>query len=108
MQEYQPPNSHMTDTKPTPLTAAQKRVADLEAKLKQARALAQKQANKARAAEQGEKRKIETRQRVLVGAFMLDGATDPAKLQNAKGQTLDQWLIRADERALFGLSVESK
>jgi len=86
------------------LTPAQKRVADLKAKLKQAQALAQKQAARARSKEVGEQRKAENRIKVLVGAFILDGATDPLRLLNVKGQTLADWLTRDDERAVFGLA----
>jgi hypothetical protein len=82
------------------LTSAQrtaKRVADLEAKLKQARALAQKQNNALRHREQAAARKIETRKRVLVGAYVLDKMPELARSGD-----FQKWLVRDDERALFG------
>jgi len=51
-------------------------------------------------------RTAENRRKNLTGAFMLDGASNPLQLVNAKGQSLEQWLGKArdDERALFGLA----
>lgn len=83
------------------LTSAQrtaKRVADLEAKLKQVRALAQKQNNAIRHREQAAARKIENRKKVLIGAFVLD--KHPSVAASAE---FGSWLTRDDERALFGL-----
>lgn len=89
------------------LTPAQKRVQQLEIKLKQAKALAQKQANAIKHKEQAANRQIETRKRVLLGAFMLSGG-DPLQLVNGAGQSLAEWLTRDDERALFGLDPVNK
>ena len=88
------------------LTSAQrtaKRVADLEAKLKQARALAQKQNNALRHRAQAAARKIETRKKVLLGAYVLEKCSD-----FASSAEFASWLTRDDERALFGLPPNEK
>lgn len=87
----------------TPAQKAAQRVADLEIKLKQARALAQKQSNKLRHREQAASRKIETRKKVLLGAHMLE--KHPTYVQSAE---FESWLTRDDERALFGLPPNEK
>ena len=76
------------------------KISSLELQLKQAKALAAKQSAKEQAAKVKKDRLLDTRRKVLVGAFVLEGG-DPLKLVNGKGQTLDQWLTRPDERALF-------
>lgn len=99
----------MTATQPpiTNLTPAQKRVVDLEEKLKKARALAQKQANKARSKELVIERQLEARRKLLVGSFMLTEG-DPLQLVNSSGKSLADWLIRDDDRWLFGLDPIAK
>ena len=89
------------------LTPAQKRVVDLESKLKQARALAQKQANQAKSKELSIERQRETRRKMLVGSFMLTEG-DPLLLVNRSGKKLSEWLTRDDERSLFGLDPIAK
>lgn len=86
-----------TSAKLTPAQKAAKRVADLEIKLKQARAFAQKQSNKMRHTEQAVARKIETRKKVLIGAYVLE--KHPEFSKSAEFST---WLTRDDERAIFG------
>lgn len=76
------------------------KISSLELQLKQAKALAAKQSAKELAAKVKKDRLLDTRRKVLVGAFVLEGG-DPLKLVNGKGETLDQWLTRPDERALF-------
>lgn len=90
-----------------PLTAAQKKVQELEAKLKKARAVAQLQENKIKARQISEARRIDTRKKVLVGSWIFAGG-DPLQFQNAAGVKLDAWLTREDERQLFGLPVQDK
>lgn len=99
----------MTATKPpiATLTPAQKRVADLEEKLKKARALAQKQANQVRSKELVIERQREARRKLLVGSFMLTEG-DPLQLVNNSGKSLADWLIRDDDRWLFGLDPIAK
>lgn len=95
------------ETTTKPLTTAQKKVQDLEAKLKKARAAAQLQENKIKARQISEARKVETRKKVLVGSWILAGG-DPLQFSNAAGVSLDTWLTRADEREIFGLAVQEK
>jgi hypothetical protein len=83
------------------LTTAQrtaKRLAELEAKVKQTRALVQKQNNALRHREQAAARKIQTRKKILMGAHLLE--KHPTYAQSAE---FTSWLTRDDERALFGL-----
>jgi hypothetical protein len=96
----------MTDAATQALTPAQKRVVDLEFKLKQARNAVQKAAARQRAREVGVKRKIENRQKLLVGAFVLDQMHKSGlgvSLLTYDGATFNEWLKRDDERELFGL-----
>lgn len=82
------------------LTAAQKaakRVADLQEKLKQAKARVQKRNNRLRHTEQVASRKIETRKKVLIGAYVLE--KHPSVAASAE---FASWLTRDDERELFG------
>jgi hypothetical protein len=76
------------------------KISSLELKLKQAKALAAKQSAKEQAAKIKQDRLLDARRKLLVGAFMLQGG-DPLLLVNGQGQTLDLWLTRPDERALF-------
>jgi hypothetical protein len=82
------------------LTAAEKdakRIEDMKIKLKQARARVQKRNSKLRHSEQAAARKIDTRKRVLVGAYVLDKMPELARSGD-----FQKWLVRDDERALFG------
>ena len=99
----------MSNTSPpiSTLTPQQKRVVYLEEKLKQARALAQKQANLEKAKRRELERQLETRRKVLVGAFMLETG-DPLLLVNQSGKTIEKWLTRDDDRWLFGLDPLSQ
>lgn len=85
----------------TKLTAAEKdakRVADLQDKLKQAKARVQKRNSTLRHSEQAAARKIETRKNVLIGVFVVHKM--PELVRSAE---FASWLTRDDERALFGL-----
>jgi hypothetical protein len=96
----------MTETTAPTLTAAQKRVADLELKLKQARALAQKEANRQRSKEAGVQRKIDTRRKVLLGSFVQSMHTKNgihASQFTYESERFADFLKRDDDRALFGL-----
>lgn len=89
-------------TQEKPLTRVQK----LELALKEARKEeAQKEARK-RAKERAAAREAEERQFRLAGQFLLEGATAPGALVNAAGTTLDAWLTKAEDRALFGLTTK--
>lgn len=85
----------------TKLTAAEKdakRVADLQEKLKQAKARVQKRNSTLRHSEQVAARKIETRKNVLIGLFVVHKM--PELLRSAE---FAKFFTRDDERALFGL-----
>lgn len=103
----------MTETTkpPSTLTPAQKRVQDLEVKLKQARVLAQKQSNRARSKEQSANRQIDTRRKILLGAFVQAMQTKNgvhASMFTYESERFADWLTRDDERALFGLGPLEK
>lgn len=93
----------MTESKPIEKTALQKKIETLETKLRQAKALAARKENAERKKAESIARQIDTRRKVLIGAFMLAGDVNPIHLVNSQNQTLDQWLTRPDERQLFGL-----
>ena len=81
----------------------------LEAKLKQAKARRSKQLAAERAKTAKVERAADTRRKVLLGAFVLDqlqNDTAKAAAFEMSGKRFMDWLVRADEKALFGLSEE--
>lgn len=87
------------------LTAAEKdakRVADLQEKLKQAKARVQKRNSTRRHSEQAAARKIETRKNALIGVFVVHKM--PELVRSAE---FERFFTRDDERALFGLPALS-
>ncbi len=95
-----------TPTAAPAVSAAQKKIADLELKLSQAKALYQKQQARARTKLQSENRRLDTRRAVLVGKFILEqqkkGGIHTAAM-TYESVALADWLTRPDERQLFGL-----
>jgi len=87
-------------------TALQKIEASIEEQQKRlAQLKAKKQAIEARdkAAEQKEKRAIDTRRKILLGSFVLSRAsTISLSSLNIGGAALSDYLTRDDDRALFG------
>ena len=79
------------------------RIADLEKRLKQAKALKQQQVARERAAEKKRQRSEETRRKILVGAVILAKVERGEWPKERLRETMDQALTRADDRALFGL-----
>jgi large subunit ribosomal protein L7/L12 len=81
-------------------------IAAATARLKQLKALAQKQAARDRAAQAKKARSDATRRKIMVGAFVLEqmerNGIGAALLTYEAGRFSD-WLTRPDERALFGL-----
>jgi len=73
-------------------------------KLEQMKARKQQIESRLRAAERKRARQQDTRRKILAGAFLLDVAAgqDVLKLE-VNGRTLESFLIREDDRALFGL-----
>ena len=87
-------------------TALQKIESSIEAqKKKLAQLQAKRQAIEARdkAAEQKEKRAIDTRRKILLGSFVLSRASMISlSTLNIGGAALSDYLTRDDDRALFG------
>ena len=79
------------------------RIADLEKRLKQAKALKQQQVARERAADKKRQRSEETRRKILVGAVILAKVERGEWPQERLCELLDKALTRADDRALFGL-----
>ncbi len=79
------------------------RIADLERRLKQAKALKQQQVARERAAEKKRQRSEETRRKILVGAVILAKVERGEWPKERLRELMDQALARADDRALFGL-----
>lgn len=79
------------------------RIADLEKRLKQAKALKQQRDARERAAEKKRQRAEETRRKILVGAVILAKVERGEWPKERLREWMDQALTRADDRALFGL-----
>lgn len=89
------------------MSGINKRIEELELKLKQAKALKNKQEAQKRAALTKIERAKETRKKILAGSLMLhlmaQEGEEGAKWKHALGRRLDEWLTRADDRALFNM-----
>ena len=79
------------------------RIKAQEEKLKQLKALKQKQEAQKRAAEAKRSRITDTRRKVLVGAMMLEHMDKNEATKVSVMGKLDAFLTRPDDRALFGL-----
>ena len=84
----------------------QAKIDELEKKLKQAKELAKKQAARDRLKTVSANRKLENKQKFLMGSFVLekmkDSQMNPAFF-TMSGQDFGDWLTRDNERAAFGL-----
>lgn len=78
----------------------------LERRLKQVKERRRMIEARKRAAESAKKRADDTRRKILVGALTLDMMEKDEQTKDKVMRRLDQFLTRADDRALFGL--ESK
>jgi hypothetical protein len=85
------------------MAALDERIKAQEEKLKQLKALKQKQEAQKRAAEAKRTRAEDTRRKVLVGAMMLDHMDKNEATKTSVMAKLDAFLTRDDDRALFGL-----
>ena len=79
------------------------RIADLERRLKQAKALKQQQLARERAAEKKRQRSDDTRRKILVGAVILAKVEHGEWPKERLREWMDKALTRADDRTLFGL-----
>ena len=86
----------------------EKRIFELEKKLKETKQKAALKAAAKKAADQAEARAIQQRKFRIAGEFLLDGAIDVGALLNAKNERFDAWLKVAGERKLFNLPVDSE
>lgn len=85
------------------MASIDERIKAQEEKLKQLKALHQKQQAQKRAAEVKKLRADETRRKILVGSMYLQGfGVDDERTKKMISQ-LDKFLKRADDRALFDL-----
>ena len=84
------------------------RIADLEKRLKQAKALKQQQVTRERAAEKKRQRSDDTRRKILVGAVILAKVEHGEWPKERLREWMDKALTRADDRALFGLPTLSE
>ena len=84
------------------------RIADLERRLKQAKALKQQQVARERAAERKQQRSDETRRKILVGAVILAKVEHGEWPKERLREWMDKALTRADDRTLFGLPTLSE
>lgn len=84
-------------TRAKQIEALQARLARLQAEQRAAEA-------RARAAASRATRALDTRRKVLAGAFLLDQlGMDGVALLSVQGRHFGAWLTRADDRALFNL-----
>ena len=84
------------------------RIADLEKRLKQAKALNQQQVTRERAAEKKRQRSDDTRRKILVGAVILAKVDHGEWPKERLREWMDKALTRADDRTLFGLPTLSE
>jgi large subunit ribosomal protein L7/L12 len=86
--------------------AIEDRIAAAEIKLKQLKAMKQKQAARERAKVSKQERAADTRRKILVGAFMLEQLERSgigAALLTCEGKRFNEWLTREQDRELFKL-----
>lgn len=84
------------------------RIADLERRLKQVKALKQQQVTRERAAEKKRQRSDDTRRKILVGAVILAKVDHGEWPKERLREWMDKALTRADDRTLFGLPTLSE
>lgn len=83
----------------------EKRIAELEQKLKETKEKAAKKAAAKKAQDLAEMKAATQRKRALAGEFLLDGAFDIGALVNAKNIRFDARLTHPADRKLFGFSA---
>lgn len=85
----------------------EKRIAELEQKLKETKEKAAKKAAAKKAQDLAAMKAANQRKQALAGEFLLDGAYDIGGLINAKNIRFDDWLTHPADRKLFGFSAGS-
>jgi hypothetical protein len=85
----------------------EKRIAELEQKLKETKEKASKKAAAKKAHDLAALKAATQRKQALAGEFLLDGAFDIGALVNAKNVRFDTWLTHPADRKLFGFPVAS-
>lgn len=89
----------------TSKTRLDERIEQAEQRLKQLKAQAQAKAARAKAAEAKKARQDDTRRKILAGAWLLDEMTKNPDMRDQVTAALDAYLVRTDDRALFGFST---
>lgn len=84
-------------------TAIEDRIKAQELKLKQLKALKQKQEAQLRAAKTKKERADDTRRKVLLGALLMERMTTDTQLAEETNLHLARWLTRPADRELFSL-----
>ncbi|WP_082825153.1 mobilization protein [Wohlfahrtiimonas chitiniclastica] len=87
----------------TQLDALEKRIQEQTEKLNQLRAQKQKAQNRLRAKEREQKRKDDTRRKILIGACMMKLAEDNPEANDRMLRQLDRFLTEERDRKLFQL-----
>ena len=87
----------------TQLDALEKRIQEQTEKLNQLRAQKQKAQNRLRAKEREQKRKDDTRRKILIGACMMKLAEDNPEANDRMLRQLDRFLTEERDRRLFQL-----
>jgi len=85
--------------------------AEYAEKAKKLKALKQQQEARARAAEAGKRRKQETREKVLLGAFLRDVMQQngiSAATLTYEGKRFADWLVKQHDRDVFGLPQQQQ
>lgn len=87
----------------TQLDTLEKRIQEQTEKLNQLRAQKQKAQNRLRAKEREQKRKDDTRRKILIGACMMKLAEDNPEANDRILRQLDRFLTEERDRKLFQL-----
>ncbi len=89
-------------------TPRQQKILELEKKLTELKARQRAEEARRRAAQNKVERAMDTRRKILLGAFLLDqlGSAGAAQLV-LQGRSFSGWLSRHDDRALFDLPPSS-
>lgn len=90
------------------MASIEERIAAQELRLKQLKALKQKQTARERSEAMKKQRQDDTRRKILAGALILELCEKNATTKDNFWHRLDAYLTRADDRALFDLSQNAE